>query len=846
MADYSKEIKNLTNLVDETEFKGSFSKEEIQEVDTLLRVMDDIENIKDIVSLSKEDEKIKELLEKHSFIFTVFEDKVSSVQDEIDPDIYEMSKEEAQEVFDNASPLIEQINEDGLSVENSKALKRYLHTLKGSVRMAGANKVGMLAHRVESLLDYIESRKINIFAFKPLLEKEMNKIFLLMKDPTQALDNKKAIWFDEIIGVNVNSNIVSNIKEQNKLEFFELPENNVEQTLKIQVKKDIKQYIKISSDVVDSAINDAGEIRLSRSALEDTTTNTRKSITELKSSSGKLLKMVKEIEIQAETQIQSHSSQLDENNSNFDPLEFDRFSRLQELTRLMSEAVSDIDETITSLASTTKIQDNTINTQSIITNNLLSQLLKVRLVPVATISERFYKIARNTAKELGKRVSLEIIGEKTEVDKLILDKVISPIEHLLRNSIAHGIELPEKRLEIDKQPIGKIKLEVALEGNFTIIKIVDDGAGINTEKIREIAIKKGIIKENLEYSKDEIINLIFQSGFSTADNISQVAGRGVGMDVVKNDILAVGGTIKIETEKNKGSTFTLTLPMEVATTQAMLCIVKNKIVAIPAVLIEEVASVKEGKIREAYSTSQFTINGESYPFYYAGSLLGLAGSNIALESKLYNNIVRVNYMGKSIVLHVDKLLTTTEILVKSLGTIYSKISGLLGVTVLGDGRQGLVVNPVQLLDHYNKNLKMVNINIDSHKDAISTKITVLVVDDSITVRRASSKMLERNNFNVVLAKDGEDALEQLQIHFPNIILSDIEMPKMDGFEFVKNVRSVEKYSHVPIIMITSRTAEKHQRRAFELGANDFLGKPYKEEELIEKIQNLLEYNKNLV
>jgi chemosensory pili system protein ChpA (sensor histidine kinase/response regulator) len=798
--------------------------------------------------LSEEDIKIKQLIDEHGFVQTVFEDKVSAVQDELDLDIYEISKEEAQEMFDRVSPLVEQIDESGLSEEESKALKRNLHTLKGSVRMAGANKIGMLAHRLESLLDYIENRKINLFGFKPLLEKEINKIAFLMKDPTQELDTYKTTWLDEIINPAALMSNNSSMKLDNTEGKLESVDKINSQQAKSDSKKEVKQYIKISSDIVDSAINDAGEIRLSRSSLEDTTSNTKKSISELKNSSGKLLKMVKEVEVQAETQIQAHTTQMDENDSNFDPLEFDRFTRMQELTRLMVEAVADIDETITSLAGTAKVQDNAINTQSIITNNLLSQLLKVRLVPVETVSERFYKIARNTSKELSKRVSLEILGEKTEIDKLILDKVISPIEHLLRNSIAHGIELPEKRLEMGKQPIGKIKLDVALEGNFTTIRIIDDGAGINVEKIKEIALKKGMIKEDVEYSKDEIINLIFQSGFSTADSVSQVAGRGVGMDVVKNDILAVGGTIKIETEKNQGSTFTLTLPMEVATTQAMLCTVKDKLVAIPAILIEEVDSIKEQQIKEAYKTSKFTINGTSYPFYYAGGLLGLVGVNEAPDAKLYNNIVRVNYMGESIVIHVDKLVTTTEILIKNLGAIYSKITGLLGVTVLGDGRQGVVINPVQLLEHYNKNLKKINmdISIDSEKEMKSSKITVLVVDDSITVRRASSKMLERNNFNVVLAKDGEDALEQLQIHSPNIILSDIEMPRMDGFEFVKNVRSIDKYSHIPIIMITSRTAEKHQKHAFELGANDFLGKPYKEEELIEKIQNLLEYNKELV
>lgn len=802
-------------------------------------------------TLSSE-ELIQQFLLEHDFVTTIFEEKVSSVEDEIDLDVYEISKPEAEEMYEYIFPLLEKIDENGLSINESQELKRYLHTFKGSVRMAGANKLGMLAHRLESLLDYAETRKLNLFRLKPLLEKEMNKVSVLMKDPSQELDAAKLVWLDEVVNksavahvsldVNANSEGTVTTVENSKVE----TKTEIKQT---EQKKEQKQYIRILSNIVDSAINDAGEIRLSRTALEDTTLSTKRSIGELKVSASKLLKMVKEIEIQAESQIQARHDQIEEEGSNFDPLEFDRFTRLQELTRLMNEAVADIEETISSLDGTAKIQDNNINQQSIVTNNLLSQLMKVRLVPVESVSDRFYKIARNTAKELSKKVSLEIIGEKTEIDKLILDKIISPIEHLLRNSIAHGIEMPEDRTQQGKQQVGKVKLSIALDGNFTTIKINDDGAGINLEKVQQIGVKKGFLKEGLNYSKDEITNLIFQSGFSTADTISQVAGRGVGMDVVKNEIVALGGTIKIETEKNKGSTFTLTLPVEVATGQSMLCNVRDKLVAIPAMLIEDVDSIKEDALKRAYINKKIEINGVEYPFYYAGHLMGIVDSNVSPDMKTYNSIIRVKYVNESIVVHMDKLLTTTEILIKSPGKIYSKISGVLGVTVLGDGRQGVVLNPIQLLKHYEDNLKSIEIKIDSNKESekANARITVMVVDDSITVRRASSKVLERNNFNVILAKDGEDALEQLQIAIPDIILSDIEMPRMDGFEFVKNVRSVDKYSNIPIIMITSRTADKHQKHAFELGANDFLGKPYKEEELIEKIQNLLDKrNKELV
>ena len=794
-------------------------------------------------TLSNEDSLIQELLNANNFIYNIFEDKVATVEDEVDLDIYEISKPEADEMLDKINPLVESISKNGLSNSDEKELKRYLHTLKGCVRMAGSNKVGMVAHRLESLLDYAETRGLNFFSFKPLLEKELNKIMFLMKDPNQLLDAKKSAWLDEIVPSNKvlqRYNIVSDV----------ILKDNIQESIISPIvsssKKEVKQYIRILSDVVDSAITDAGEIRLQRTSLEDTTVNSRKSIAELKSSSAKLLKMVKEVEVQAEGQIQARHDQLYELGSNFDPLEFDRFTRLQELTRLMNEAVADIEETISSLDSSSKIQDNTINQQSISTNNLLSQLMKVRLVPVDTVTERFYKIARNTAKELNKKVSLEFFGEKTEIDKLILDKIISPIEHILRNSIAHGIEKPEDRLILGKSIVGKITISISLDGNFTIIKIKDDGSGINFNKVREIGLRRGIIKSGLEYSKDDIINLILQSGFSTAESVSQVSGRGIGMDVVKSEVDALGGRVKIETEKDLGSTFILTIPMDLATSQSMLCVVGEKLIAIPAIIIEEVASLKEEALKNAYKNGVVSIANKEYPIFYMGHLLGILETNKNPKMKFYNSIMRVKYLDKSIVIHVDKLITTTEVLIKSPGRIYSKINGVLGITVLGDGRQGLVINPIQLLEHFNKNLQTINIKIDNTADFNVTKPVVLVVDDSITVRHASAKILERNNFTVVLAKDGEDALEQLQEMTPDIILSDIEMPRMDGFEFVKNVRGIEKFKEIPIIMITSRTADKHQKHAFELGANDFLGKPYKEEELIEKIKVFLEKNKDLV
>jgi chemosensory pili system protein ChpA (sensor histidine kinase/response regulator) len=467
--------------------------------------------------------------------------------------------------------------------------------------------------------------------------------------------------------------------------------------------------------------------------------------------------------------------------------------------------------------------------------------MNIRLVKVETISDRLYKITRNTSKELSKRVNLELFGEKTEMDRLLLDKIISPIEHLLRNCIAHGVESPEQRVAAGKAAIGNITIKTSLEGNFIVVAIKDDGAGINVEKVREIGLKKHLIKANHTYSEKEIVELIFQPGFSTADSVSQVAGRGVGMEIVKNDITALGGSITIDTVAGKGSTFTLILPVAVATNQAMLTENMGKLVAIPALLVSEVISIKQVKLQEAYKNGYITHRDKQLPLMYMGHLMGLLPAAQNPEIKTYNTLIAVSYLDQTLVVHVDKLKTTSEILIKSMGAYLGKVSGILGATILGDGRQGTVINPVLLKTHYDKYIKQNIEEIITNNDApqrANDSITVMVVDDSITVRRATTKMLERNNYHVILGKDGEDALEQLQLVVPDIILSDIEMPRMDGFEFAKNIRNTEKYAHIPIIMISSITADKHKNYAFSLGVNDFLGKPYQEDELIAKIKEL--------
>lgn len=784
----------------------------------------------------KEKASATDSLQDNEFIKAIFEEKISTVVDEVDQELYDLSKDEAQEMLENIDNIMANVNTDVLDLEKNIELKRYLHTFKGSVKMAGANRSGALAHRLESLLDYSETRNISLFTMRSVLEDEMEKIKYLIANPYEVLSTLQNNWLDHTkLLTSEDAPVLSTDNFVNVV-------NTQENTVNKVVKKDEKQYIRVLSNLVDQLITEAGEIRFTRTTLEGMIGGNKKSLTELKSSSEKLGKMLKEVEIQAESQMQAGKDKMEDDGA-FDPLEFDRFTRLQELTRFMNEAIADIQDTILQMEGYFKTQDNAISQQSSLTNNILDSLMNIRLVRLESISNRLYKITRDTSKTLSKRVNLELFGERTEMDRLVLDKVVAPIEHLLRNCISHGIETPEERVANGKLPTGNITFKTSVEGNFILMVLKDDGAGINVEKVRQIGIKKNLIKADVKYSEKEIVELIFQSGFSTADTVSDLSGRGVGMEIVKNDITTLGGSITIDTVVGKGTTFTIILPVAVATNQAMLTENLGKLIAIPALLVSEVISIKQVKLEEAYKSGFVTHRGKKLPLVYMGHLMGLLPSFKNPEIKTYNTLIAINYLDQIIVVHVDKLRTTNEILIKSVGGYLNKISGILGATILGDGRQGTVVNPILLNNHYEKYIKnsYKNASSDGTKAKTST-ITVMVVDDSITVRRATTKMLERHNYNVILGKDGEDALEQLQLVIPDIILSDIEMPRMDGFEFAKNIRNTEKYAQIPIIMISSRTADKHKNYAFSLGVNDFLGKPYQEDELIAKIKDLTANN----
>ena len=545
--------------------------------------------------------------------------------------------------------------------------------------------------------------------------------------------------------------------------------------------------------------------------------------------------------------MQSRQKELEEKKTEFDPLEFDRFSRLQEITRMMAESVNDVGTVQQNLLKNLDDADAALLAQGRLSRDLQNDLMRVRMVPFNNVSERLYRVVRQTAKELGKRANLDIKGTQAEIDRSVLERMTGPFEHLLRNAIAHGLEEPQGRAAAGKTEIGQIGLSARQEGNEFVLVFEDDGKGLNIERIRAKALANGLMHEGDQLSDDQIAEFIFAAGFSTATEISEVSGRGVGMDVVRAEVVALGGRVQVESTRGKGSRFTIFLPLTLAVTQVVLLRTGTRLFAVPSAMVEQVRQIKADEVARAYAAGKFEWQGREYPFNYLPRLLGEITQ--AAEVQRFTPVLLLRSGPQRAAIQVDEMIGNQEVVVKNIGPQLARVSGIAGATVLGTGQVVLILNPVPLA------LQMV-VSTATPAAAgetaavaappsvaaaapVSSAPTVMVVDDSLTVRKITSRLLLRENYQVLTAKDGVDALEQLAELQPDVMLVDVEMPRMDGFDLTRNVRGDPKLKHIPIIMITSRTADKHRNYAMEIGVNVFLGKPYQEEELVEQISYLV-------
>jgi chemosensory pili system protein ChpA (sensor histidine kinase/response regulator) len=595
--------------------------------------------------------------------------------------------------------------------------------------------------------------------------------------------------------------------------------------------------LRVNADTLDHLINEAGEVSIARSRVEAELRLIRQALNDLGESVGRMRGQLREVEIQADSQMQSRLSEVEERKGDYDPLEFDRYTRLQELTRLMVESLSDIASIQAALGKNLGETDAALLAQTRTTREVQQELMRMRAVPFSNLTERLHRVVRQSARELGKHAELVIEGAEVELDRSVLERIGAPLEHMLRNALAHGIETPAARTAGGKPEAGRIGLVLRQEANEIALILSDDGAGINLERLHQKAIDKSIVSTTQQLSDAEKAQLIFASGLSTAEAVTELAGRGVGMDVVRNEIATIGGRIDIATTRGQGTTFTVYLPLTLAVTQAVLIRSGGGLYALSTAMVEQVLRVRSDEMANLYAAKRVEFQGRNYPLH---SLPHMFGGAMTAELQNYNSVLLLRSGIQRIALHVDELMGNQEIVVKSLGPQLARLAWIGGATVLADGSIVPLINPVVLarrtlsgVPDFEHTTLVPHMLGRGEPEAAAP--VVMVVDDSLTVRKITSRLLEREGYRVLLAKDGVDALEQMKDALPGVLLVDIEMPRMDGFDLTRNVRADQRLQGIPIIMISSRTAEKHRSHAAELGVNAFLGKPYQESELLQHI-----------
>jgi chemosensory pili system protein ChpA (sensor histidine kinase/response regulator) len=599
------------------------------------------------------------------------------------------------------------------------------------------------------------------------------------------------------------------------------------------------EQIRVRADLLDYLTNFAGEVSISRDRVNQQNTAIHQQLREMEDTVSRLQEQLRNLEIETENQILFRFEGEDSTeNANFDPLELDRFSMIQQLSRGLTESVSDLNDISRSMDDLVKETETILLQQSRVSADLQQGLMNTRLLPFSGIAPRLERVVRQTNAELAKESTLHINGASHEIDRTVLDKVTAPIEHIVRNAIAHGIETPEQRTNSGKPAAGSITISLERQGSEFLITIADDGQGIDVEKVKQKALSLGLISAEKIPADDVLISLILTSGFSTADNVSQVAGRGVGMDVVSNEIRSLKGRLSIQSTAGKGTTFKIRLPLTLSVIQALLVSASNQQYALPISNLHSGERISVAQIKSLMSneTPTYQFNGEQYDFIPLCHLLGTPLS-LPENSKQQLPLLLLNTGTIRVALLVEQVNNAREIVIKSIGKQLNTISALNGATILGDGQVVFIIDIPLLVEEY--------LAANDHYELLpsvgiqNSQPVAMVVDDSITIRKASGNFLKRQGFEVMTAKDGIDALSQLTEQKPDIILLDIEMPRMDGFEFAAAIRSDENVKHIPIIMITSRTGDKHRQRAADIGVDVYLGKPYQDNELIAAMKSQL-------
>ncbi|MBK8283945.1 MAG: Hpt domain-containing protein [Ahniella sp.] len=804
---------------------------------------------------------------------------------DMDEDLLEIFVQEGSDILDASDTMMARLRETPDDREIVVGLQRELHTLKGGSRMAGLLPIGDLSHAMESLFEMVaDGRRVVDRVSLESLERGFDRLHGMVQRvakrqaiamPENAIARFEAIVSGEEIPAFESAETATPVAATEVAEVPAIgsettpavasPETEVAAAVPVapatpaaprreqktaldeaeEAGRAPQEVIRVRSDLLDSLVNYAGEVSIYRSRLEQQMATFKFNLQELDQTVLRVREQLRKLEIETEAQIIArYQREAETTDGEFDPLELDRFSTLQQLSRALAESVSDLQSLQNALDDLTRQSETLLLQQARVSSELQEGLMRTRMVTFDSVVPRLRRLMRQTSGELGKRAQLRVEGAQGEMDRNVLDRMTAPLEHMLRNALAHGLETPADRAKVGKSEEGSVTIGISREATEVVIRVTDDGRGMDRDAIRRKAIERGLLKPDAHLSDRDLFGFVLETGFSTAEAVSKIAGRGVGMDVVGSEIKQLGGTLSIDSERGKGTQFIIRLPFTLAVTQAILVRLGEHLYAVPMTSVQGVVRIRREDLDDRLKSTQpiYSYGGDDYLIYEMGDLLGAVVHRSLDDLQL--PLLMVKSGDQRAAVRVDAVLGSREVVVKSVGPQVSSIAGIFGATIMGDGSVVMILDMAPLV----RRVAALRQTAIAEDTVVATAVTalperrqplVMVVDDSITMRKVTTRVLERNDMEVVTAKDGLDAVEKLQDRVPDLVLLDIEMPRMDGYELATYMRNDPRLKGVPIIMITSRTGEKHRQRAFEIGVDRYLGKPYQEADLLRNVEDQL-------
>lgn len=778
--------------------------------------------------------------------------------EEISSELLEAFSIEAEDHLRNIGTQLAALDKDPNQPVLVQEIRRAIHTIKGGAGTVGIMPIARLSHRMEDVLDLLYEGQMELtpevmttlFSTADALDDLLHGV-----DDTDDLQNRVnglyeqyTIWLGDQPAAAAIPRALEPLGEEPTIDLAAMASGLAETKGQPQVAQPVQsgEVVRVPLERLDELVRSVSELVITRTTFEQHMGGLVRLVDELWHSFERLRQVSHKLETDYEVTALSDGNGLSTRNGSdsdeFDDLQMDRYTEFHLLSRELTETTSDLRTIGNELRHVIGDFDGVLTRQGRLSSEIQDKLMRTRMVPLATIVTRLHRAVRVVSQKQGKQIDLNFIGETIELDKKVLEEMADPLLHILRNAVDHGIEPPALRLVMGKPERGQITLKSYYQGNQVVLEIIDDGAGLEPEILRAKAVSSGYVSEAdaPQLSTEELHSLIFLPGFSTAEEISEVSGRGVGLDILKDSVHKLKGTIKLDSIAGQGATFTIRLPMTLAVIRALLVKSRGETFAVPLAAVSQILRAGADEYEKIGQDEVVRVGGKVHPLLQLGDALGLPP--ITEETIARPPVLILDAGATQVALIVDEILEGREIVVKTLGNHLRHVHAVTGATLMGDGSIVLILNPAELATESTRTEQQSWSPIHVPEGAARKQLSVLIVDDSVSVRRVVTNLIKNAGWHPSTAKDGLDALEFIQSapQLPDVILLDIEMPRMDGYELASTLQAHNVFKQIPIVMLTSRAGEKHRRKALDIGASEYLVKPYQDETLLNVVRRLTE------